>query len=401
MEVTSSCVPQQVTRSKTYQRAGCLLAIRKKSVCAFAYPMPLVALPCRVHPVSTMKFLLFAALIACGDARAQNNTKWFDLNAEGIRLIQTGNAAAAEIKFRSALIEAEQFGEQDYRLAANLSNLALAREEQSAYKDAEQLYRRVLELREKYLPPGSVEIASALNNLGGILHNMARDQEADPLLRRGLRIAEDAHDQNVIAATLNTLGLVLAREGEPARAEPVMRRALALFEKIGGPDSLDAGKTLNNLAALYVDQKEFVKAEDAERRAVPIYEKHLPAGHPLIGAVLNNMFVILGGQKRFDEGEPYLRQALEIEERSAPGTVRTEQMRGNLAALEASRGDWQSAADLLERVIAAEERSLGPNHPTLATALANYSEAMKHLNRKAEAKQAERRASAIMKSFRQ
>ena len=110
--------------------------------------------------------------------------------------------------------------------------------------------------------------------------------------------------------------------------------------------------------------------------------------------------MILGRQKRFDEGEPYLRRALEIEERAVPDSMRTQQMRANLAALEGVRGNWQASANLLRQVIAVEERTLGPNHRSLAVALANYSEALKHLNQKSEAKQAGDRANAILKSFR-
>jgi tetratricopeptide (TPR) repeat protein len=257
----------------------------------------------------------------------------------------------------------------------------------------------VLKLREKYLPPESIDIAASLNNLAAALHSAGRNAEADPLLRRGLLIAENAHDDKITASVLNTLGLVLMTLGERARAEPVLRRAEALFEKVGGPDSFDAAKTANNLATLYAQQGEFVKAEKQERRALPIYEKNLPPDHHLMGVVTNNMFSILGAEKRFDEAETYLRRALVIAERS-PGGIGVQQIRANQAALEAERGNWKIAADILEQVIAAEERLLGPQHPLLITALANYSEALKHLHHKAEAKQAERRALAIMNAFR-
>src|SRR5579862_8867011 len=128
----------------------------------------------------------------------------------------------------------------------------------------------------------------------------------------------------------------------------------------------------------YVRQNQYARAEEQERRAVPIYEQNLPADHPLIGAVMNNMFVILGGQKRFDEAEPYLRRALEIAQRMSPDSLRTQQIRANLAMFEAQRGHWQAAASILEQVIPAQERLVGANHPTLAITLANYSEVLKH-----------------------
>jgi len=341
------------------------------------------------------------ALVCIANMNGQTGSPtWLDLTTEGIRLVRAGNFGTAELKFRNALLEAEKFPEGDSRLWATLSNIAFVREEQGDFPAAEKLYRRVLELRERFLPAESIEIASTLNNLSTVLHGAMRDRDADPLLRRALLIAENLHDEKVSAAILNTLGLALIGEGEIARAEPVLRRALALFQKTIGEDALDSGKTANNLAALYLQEHEYAKAEEMQRIALPIYRKHLPEGHPLIGAVLNNMFTILGAQKRFDEAEPYLRGALEISERAEPHAMRTQQIRTNLATLEASRGNWGNAAEIMRKVIAEEERLLGSNDPAVAVALSNYSEALKHLNQKSEAKEAERRASAIMKSFR-
>jgi tetratricopeptide (TPR) repeat protein len=384
-----------------------LLENGKKSVSLTRYRITLAAMPSRGHSVCTMKLQVFtlpvfAAVIglSCGIVDGQAIEKWSELNSDGIRFFAYGQYAAAEVKFRAALLEAGQFPEGDFRVSATLSNIALTRQEQGDLAEAERLYRRVLELREQYFAPGTIEIASTLNNLANVLHDLGRNREADPLLRRALLIAEDAHNEKVIASVLNTLGMTLAGEGERARAEPVMRRALALFQQAGGADCLDAGKAANNLAALYTDQGEFVKAEEMERIALPIYKNHLPEGHPLIGAVMNNMFAILESQKRHDEAEPYLIAALEISEKSDAHSLRAQRMRTNLAVLRASHGDWQGAADIFKKVIAEEEKILGPDHPTVALTLTGYSEALKHLNQKTEAKEAERRANAILKSFR-
>jgi tetratricopeptide (TPR) repeat protein len=300
-----------------------------------------------------------------------------------------------------ALVEAGTFGEQDFRLWTNLSNLAMTRREQGDAEGAEALYRRVLQFQEQSLPPESAEIAATLNNIGESLYVAGRAQQADPLLRRGLVIAQNAHDDMVIATTLNTLGLVLSALGEDARAEPVLRRAIALFERIDGPDSFNTGKAANNLASVYSKQGEIGKAAELQRRALPIYQRNLAPGDPLLATVMNNMAVLLMAQKQADQAEPYLRDALEIAERSSSDTMQTQQVRANLASLEAGRGNWRAAATLLEKVVAAEERVVGLNHPRLASSLANYSVALKHINHKAEAKQAERRANAILKSFRQ
>jgi tetratricopeptide (TPR) repeat protein len=338
-----------------------------------------------------------AAMLMNGQA---DDAKWRDLNSEGVRLSNAGNFVVAEVRFRAALVEAEKFGEGDYRLWANLSNLAFTRQQQGDAQGAEKLYRRVLELREKYLGPNSSEVAMTLNNIAASLRAAGRNAEADPVLRRALLIAEGNHDDKVTAAILNTLGLVLLSEGERARAEPVLRRAMALFEKIGGPDSLDAGKAANNLATVYANEGEFVKAEEWLRKAAPIYEKHLPQDHPDLALVWNNMFTALAAQKRYDEAEPYLRRAIEIASRPGVSEAVATKVRSNSASLELIHGNWQAAAKNLEEVIPVEERLFGSASPELAVALSNYSEAMKHLHHNAEAKRAATRANAIINSLR-
>lgn len=328
------------------------------------------------------------------------NSEWLRLNHEGLRLSKIPDYPAAEQAFRSALAEAERLGEQDSRFAETLSNLAVVRRERGDLDQAEKLMRRAVELREKYAGPDTPAVAWALNNLAAILHAGGRDAEADPILRRALLIAETAGDDRLLGPILNGLGLSLMGLREPARAEPVLRRALAILEKSNGSDSLEVGKAANNLGMLYCLNGEYVKAEAELRRAVRLYEKNAGPEHPLLAVTLNNLFSVLADEKRFDEGEPYLRRALAICEKNCEGTARLASMHAGLAALEASRGNYQTAAKLLEGAIEVQERLLGPEHPQLALSLASYSDVLRHLHQKAEAKRAANRANAILKTFR-
>ncbi len=352
----------------------------------------------------TMKactFLTFVLALLCETPAPAQDDKWMEQNSAGIRLINQGDFAAAEVKFRSALLESEKFGEGDFRYTANLSNIAFARQQLGDLGEAGRLYRRVLELREKYAGPDSPAVASTLNNLSTVLHTASRDAEADALARRALLIAEKTNDEKLIASILNTLALALMGEGEDARAEPVLRRAMVIFERTLGSDALDVGKTANNLSAIYSNRGDFVKAEELERIALPLYQKNLPPDHPLIAVVMNNMFTILGAQKRYDEAEPYVLGALEISEKRDPRSLQSVMIRGNLGALQAARGKYKEAAATLRSVTVEKERLLGSNHPSLAETLASYSDVLRHLNQKPEAKQAERRANEIFKkSFR-
>jgi tetratricopeptide (TPR) repeat protein len=311
-----------------------------------------------------------------------------------------GNYRVAEERFRAALKEAEAFGETDGRVAATISNLAAACQDRGAYQESEALYRRALELRENNLGPEHRDVAASLNNLAALLRSAGRSPEADPLLRRALLISDAAHDEKLSASIVNTLGLVLRDQGEFARAEPLFRRSRAMFAHSVGEDSLDVAKTTNNLALLYADEREDSKAEIELRRALALYEKLLGPEHPILAGVLNNMFTVLGNEQKFDEAAPYLQRAIDIEGHENPDSPRGLLLRTNLATLEITRGRFDSAARMLQEVIAAQERVLGPNHPQLAVSLENYSAVLKRLHQNGDAKRAQSRANAIINSFR-
>jgi tetratricopeptide (TPR) repeat protein len=330
--------------------------------------------------------------------------KWELTSSDALDLYHRGVLSEAEERFSAALHEAEQFGEQDPRLWSTLSNLAVVRRDRGDFAGAEKLMRKVLELREHYSAPHNQELAIELNNLAAVLHSMARDSEADPLLRRALTIMEQPvseGDQKTRAAILNSLGLTLLSLGEKARAEPVLRRAVGLFQSSGDAGSLDAARALNNLAVLHRATHEYATAEAELKQALPMYQQQLGADHPQLIPLLGNLFSVLAEQKRYAEGEPYLRRAMEIADRNrgeiSPGSVLL--LRVDLAALESNRGNYADAAKILQSVIPEQERLLGPAHPQLALTLENYAGVLRHLNQKAEAKRINSRANAILKSF--
>jgi tetratricopeptide (TPR) repeat protein len=349
-----------------------------------------------------MKYLFLIASLFASAQGVTNNEQalWLQHTEDGISDSKAGRYAAAEQRFRIALLEAERFGAGDRRLWASLSNLAFVRGEQGALADAETLYRRVLELRERALGPNDTTVAATLNNLAGTLRLEARLAEADPLLRRALAIAEAAGDDHLTAVVLNTLALTLSDANEKVRAEPVLRRSLALFEKVAGPEHLETGKAANNLANLYREAGDFDKAELMQRRGLAIFEARLPAGHPTLATGLNNLFNILMQQNRAAEAEPYLRRALAIADAADPNGLTTAQIRANMATVESNRGNYTLAAGILKHVIAARERLLGPDHPLVATSLENYSAALRKLHQNGEAKRAQARANAIFKMAR-
>ena len=91
-----------------------------------------------------------------------------------------------------------------------------------------------------------------LGKLGLWLLYQARHNQAEPLLRRSLSIAEKSSEPEhpSVAVRLNNLAVLLKTTNRLEEAEPLMRRALAIDEKSYGPEHPEVAIRLNNLAQL-------------------------------------------------------------------------------------------------------------------------------------------------------
>ena len=64
------------------------------------------------------------------------------------------------------------------------NNLAALYDSHGRFEEAEPLYTRALEIREKALGPEHPDTAASLNNLAGLYVSQGQYEEAEPLLKR-------------------------------------------------------------------------------------------------------------------------------------------------------------------------------------------------------------------------
>jgi tetratricopeptide (TPR) repeat protein len=121
------------------------------------------------------------------------------------------------------------------------------------YKEAEWLYRQILEHRQKTRPPGHLDVASALIQLGLFLTNQGDPQSAEPHLREGLKIRRHAlpEDEWQIASAESALGDCLTHLRRYDEAEPLLVNSFSILKgKRGERDELTLD-ALSHLIALY------------------------------------------------------------------------------------------------------------------------------------------------------
>lgn len=112
--------------------------------------------------------------------------------------------------------------------------------------------------------------------------------------------------------------------------------------------------------------------------------------------ILNNVGGYLGAQASYGKAEPLFRRALAIEERSfGPDDPSVAIRLSNLAGVLHDMNRVAEAEPLIRRALAIDEQSFGPNHPNVATRLSNLAGLLQDMNRMAEAEPLFRRALAI------
>ena len=127
---------------------------------------------------------------------------------------QAGRHTEAEDMFLAAAQQAESFSLDDPRRATTFDNLADVYRTQDRHTEAEEYYRRALEIRVAALGPEHPRVAMGLANLAGFY----------------------------------------ADQGSYADAEQLYWQAVAVSDRALGADHPDVGASLAGLAALYRDQ---------------------------------------------------------------------------------------------------------------------------------------------------
>jgi CHAT domain-containing protein len=192
-----------------------------------------------------------------------------------------------------------------------LNKLAALHVNLGRYADAEPLFRRSLEIREKQLGRDhpnlgdSLDVAESLINLANLYCELGRYADAEPHFRRGLEILEKqlGRDHPYVANSLNNLANLYSALGRYADAESLYRRSLEIKEKQRGRDHPDVAGSLNNLAILYCKLGRYAEAELLYRRSLAIYEKQRGSNHPDVVLSLNNLATLFAALGRWDEAD--------------------------------------------------------------------------------------------------
>jgi len=235
---------------------------------------------------------------------------WEQYHESGRRRFAEGDAAGAEQAFRGAIAEAEQPGGDPLQMASSLSSLGQLKYQQKDYAQAEDCFRRALELREPALGGDHPTVISSINNLAAPYVARGALDDAEPLLQRAMAVTIKRVEasQADLAVNLNNLVRLYVKRGDYSRAEPMLTQLLAMKRPLG-PEHPEVAAVLVTLAKLRQSMAQPDAAERIWRRVLAVRERTLPANDTTIAATLDGLADACGAQGR-------LADELEMRERS-------------------------------------------------------------------------------------
>jgi tetratricopeptide (TPR) repeat protein len=243
-----------------------------------------------------------------------------------------------------------------------LDMLGLLWSDQGKLAEAEAMYLRALEGKEKALGPDHTSTLETVNNLGNLYSDQGKLAEAEAMYLRALEGKEKAlgPDHTSTLETVNNLGTLYRDQGKLAEAEAMYLRALEGKEKALGPDHISTLETVNNLGNLYRDQGKLAEAEAIYLRALEGSEKALGPDHTSTLSTVNNLGNLYSDQGKLAEAEAIYLRALEGREKAlGPDHTSTLETVNNLGTLYSDQGKLAEAEAMYVRALQGYEEALG------------------------------------------
>ncbi len=222
--------------------------------------------------------------------------------------------------------------------------------------------------------PAHPRLAQVLRELGLVLMQRGRYDEADAMMQRALTMQEQllGPEHQDVSATLSDMGASCIKQGNIRRAKGLLKRAVAIAELHVVPNQYPDkfGRALGYLANVYIKLEDYALAQSIAEQALALNEQFLGPHHSNVGAGLTTVAICLQGQGKLSQAAPIYERALAIHERVyGPKHPEVAIALSNLGDFFRELGDLARAKAVEERALAIREQAFGPQHLDVANSL--------------------------------
>jgi eukaryotic-like serine/threonine-protein kinase len=261
-----------------------------------------------------------AAIVAANDVR--DRTLSADVRHEIAQTYQRqGDFEKAEAAVRAAMIEdSEIHGAQSGQVAEDMHNLGVVLDDLNRYDEADPIYQKALVIYRKVFGDVHTNVAALLSDYGLMLHDKGDLAPAERLEREALamhrKIEGDEHPQTL--ETESNLATILDDEGKYDETLTTYRHILEIRKRTLGAQHPQVAVTLNNLARTEHAHSDFASAETHLREAIAVWSATVGAQHPDTAHGWRNLAAVLRDGDKFAESETAAREALRIDRTHYP-----------------------------------------------------------------------------------
>jgi tetratricopeptide (TPR) repeat protein len=301
----------------------------------------------------------------------QREITWQVEMGQALSAHSTQHDADAEEILEKLLPNAEKWWPNGPHLIETLSWLGTIDRVQLKYDQAKPLLKRGVELAEAQSAASTIAVGRAKMNLGIIARDASDDVEAERLFSEAAEVlAKDpvkaCGDDD--AALLN-LGFLADKEGRYQEAASYLTRAVAGYEALfGKTPEPDLANAHFHLADVYRHLSNYTNAAEHYQAALEIYEQiEGPQGRDVMNS-LSGLAVVQHGEGAADRAQHLIERYLPPSNDLAHADGAT---LNNIANIALDRKHFGEAESLYQRACQAYEESGGPDDVGLATALAN------------------------------
>ena len=243
--------------------------------------------------------------------------------------------------------------EEHVYLATSYYGLACILDAEDQLANAEVLYRKALDMRQKLLGERHSDYNAAVNGLATVLTKKGDLDGAEPLYRRALELRREALGEDHVdtAPLCDALAVLLSGKGDKAGAEEMYRRSASVRRKAHGPEHIDTAFCIHNLGCFLYEKRELVEAEELLREAIVLRRK-LRGVHVETGESIHALAQVLEARGDLKEADVLYREAIEINRRTVgmKSTLTAKSLK-NLAEVLRAQGSVREAEPLARKAV--------------------------------------------------
>lgn len=248
-----------------------------------------------------------------GNGQSEQDGLWRTKFMAGVRAYKAGQYEEAADKFEATIFEAEQFHNDNWRLAASKNNLGLAYTKLGRYFDAETTLKEALCLCEAK-PNQDLSIADVFYNLGTLYEQQGKQPELSTVLEKARSIYETQLNSgnDEIARKLIGIGLIYSKCGKNELAETLLKEVLPILDNGQDKDKRSTATCLQALAVMSAKKSDFAIAENFYKRAIAILTNEDAENKRALYVSLVSLGRLYNKQAKYKESKQMCDRALQV-----------------------------------------------------------------------------------------